>query len=179
MNDVIEFQRLASGYIPGLSEAGSPAAGAQFGASGPLPSSTSLQNCIAFRPAATAVGVYDILVGGAGPFPVGLGGPLASAFPNPPLVVVPVSPAGQIVQQGRVRLCSRAHINAAVPPVVGGAQLVIGSVLYGATLGPVPVYPGFSNAQLIRIYFATAAGVLADADFDFEIQRVLDPSQEP
>jgi hypothetical protein len=94
MDDVIQYQRIASGYVPGLSEVGTP---------------------------------------------------------------VPV-----------------------VPPstTAAAAPKAEWCVFYGASLGATPLYAGFLNSQVFRIII-TSAGALADADFDFSIERVIDPLQEP
>jgi len=177
MNDVIQYQRLASGYVPGLSEVGTPAAAVppastpRFGS--PAPSSALLQNCIVVRP--VAAGIYDVLVGGGNPAPVGIGG---AAQANPPLVT---PPAGTIIaQQGRVSVNIRSILAAVVAPptTAAAAPKAEWCVFYGATLGATPLYTGFSNDQVFRIII-TSGGALADADFDFSIERVIDPLQEP
>jgi len=177
MNDVVQYQRLASGYVPGLSEVGTPAPAVlpstlpNFG--DPAPSSALLQNCIVVRP--VAAGIYDVLVGGSNPAPVGIGGVPQT---NPPLVTPPSGTP--INQQGRVTVNIRSILPAVViPPTTAAAspQAQV-AIFYGSTLPGAPLYTGFSNDQLIRIII-TAGGALADADFDFSIERVIDPSQEP
>lgn len=177
MNDVIQYQRLASGYVPGLSEVGTPAPAVlpsstpSFGS--PAPSSALLQNCIVVRP--VAAGIYDVIVGGGNPAPVGIGGVPQG---NPPLV----TPAAgtPIVQTGRVSVNIRAILPAGVitaPTTAAGSPQASWAVFYGASLGPVPLYTGFSNDQVFRIII-TSGIALADADFDFSIERVIDPNQD-
>jgi hypothetical protein len=179
MDDVVLHQRLASGYIPLLSEHGTPAPGVLFGVAA---TSAVLINCTALRPAATAVGVVDIIIGGNGPSPVGIGGVLVA---SPPLVNVPAVATGQVVNQGRVIITPRSLIQAAAVPVAAGDPSINYSVEYGATLGAVPLYAGISNNQIVRVRFTSnfgqAAGVfvLADCDFDFSIERALNPASEP
>jgi hypothetical protein len=177
MNDVIQYQRLASGYVPGLSEVGTPAPAVppastpNFGS--PAPSSALLQNCIVVRP--VAVGIYDVLVGGGTPAPVGIGGVPQSA---PPLVTPPAGTP--IVQTGRVSVNVRSILPVlVVPPTTAAASPQVEvAIFYGASLGPAPqLYTGFSNDQLVRIII-TSGGALADADFDFSIERVIDPTQD-
>lgn len=178
MNDVVQFQRIASGYVPGLSEHGTPAAATppastpQFGS--PAPSSAVLENCIVLRP--VAAGIYDIIVNANGPAPVGLGGILIA---SPPLVT-PNVPA-IICDQARVRIGVRTVLPNAVvaPTTVAANPAVTYSVFNGASLGATPLYTGVDNRQVFRVIFGTflaqAAGVqiLADADFDFSIERVI------
>lgn len=73
----------------------------------------------------------------------------------------------------------------AVPATAAGSPDVSIAIYYGSEVGPVPIYTGIDNNRLIRVLLTTnlgqAAGVyiLADADFDFSIERVLDPNLEP
>lgn len=176
-DDIIQFQRIASGYVPGASET--------F-AAGTSPVSAKLQNCIVKRaPAARgATGVFDILVGPPqdtpnnqtalrskdGPAPVGLGGAQVN---DPPLNVVG---GGIVVDQGRASFHVRSTLTN--PPTSVNPQ-VTWAVQYGASLGPVPLYPGFSNNQLVRVIFTNLGGDDTDVDFDFSIERVIDPGVEP
>lgn len=177
MDDVIQYQRIASGYVPGLSETGTPApvvppaTTPRFGS--PAPSSAQLQNCIVVRP--VAAGIFDVLVGGGNPAPVGIGG---VAQGSPPLVGVPAGTP--IVSQGRVSVNIRSILPSPVvpPTTAAAAPKAEWCVFYGASLGATPLYTGFDNRQLFRIII-TSGGALADADFDFSIERVIDPAQEP
>ena len=178
MDDIIQHQRLASGYVPGKSET--------F-ASGFSPKTAVLQNCTVFRApgAIGAVGFIDVLVGPPntaplnqtslrsidGPAPVGLGGALIL---DPPLNVVG---GGIIVSQGRAKLTIRSTLTS--PPTSVNPQ-VTWAVQYGAAFGQTtPIYPGFNNNQLVRFIFTGGGGDAQDVDFDFEIERVLDPASEP
>jgi hypothetical protein len=169
--DIIQFSRIASGYVPGASETFAP---------GTSPKSAVLQNCTAIRRAA---GQIDILVGPpqdiapnqtalrskTGPAPVGLGGIFT---PDPPLNVVG---GGIIVNQGRAKATIRSTLT---NPVTSVNPSVTYCVQYGAEFGPIPVYPGFNNNQLVRFIFSSS-DVDTNVDFDFEIERVIDPSVEP
>lgn len=179
MDDVIQYQRLASGYVPGQSEIGTPAVVVppssvpSFG--NPGPSSADLQNCIVTRP--VAAGIYDILVGGGNPAPVGVGGVFVA---SPPLVA-PASGA-IVVGQARISLNVRSPLTSqgiAPPVTAAGNPNVTWAVWMGAQLGPVPLYSGFSNTQVFRVIVTTAAGVLTDIDFDFSIEQVIDPGTGP
>lgn len=185
MDDVIQYQRLASGYVPGLSEHGVPAAsappalGLSFGQA--VASSALLENCLVVRP--VAAGIFDIIIGGSGPAPVGIGG---TSEPSPPLV----APAGTVPgvnRTGRVSVNPRTIMAAlgAAPATAAGSPDVSVAIYYGSELGAVPLYTGIDNNRVVRVIFTTnlgqAAGVyiLADCDFDFSVERVLDPSTEP
>jgi hypothetical protein len=171
-DDIILHQRLASGYVPGLSET--------F-ANGKSPVSAVLQNCQAIR---FATGIIDVLVGppqasplnqttlrsSNGPAPVGIGGVLVT---SPPLNVVG---GAIVVNQGRVLATIRSVLT---NPSTNTNPMVTWCVLYGATLGPIPVYPGFSNAQIVRFIFSGSDDQALDVDFDFSIERVIDPNVEP
>jgi hypothetical protein len=177
-DDVILYQRIASGYIPGLSEVGMPAPGTFYGIA---PTSATFQNCRAVRPLLTPVGVYDIILPAGTIAPVGLGGVL---FTSPPLVAPPVSTV--VNTQGRVSVNVRALLGAAAaPPTPAGAPNVNVAIWYGSTLGlaALPIYPGIDNTRIVRIYvtsnFGVGAGEFADVDFDFSIERVIDPANEP
>jgi hypothetical protein len=183
---IVQFQRLASGYIPGASEAFANSAGAP---SLP-PASGAFQNCSVVRPAgaANAAGVYDIIVGppqtaplnqtslrsSDGPAPVGLGGPIVG---SPPLLAA-FAPSEVIVSQGRFRYSVRSGLQQ--PPAALSKPVMV-SVAYGATFlaGAPPLYPGFSNAQIIRVFVVNTAAGPVDADLDFDVERVIDPAQEP
>jgi hypothetical protein len=176
-DDIIQFQRIAAGYVPGRSETFLP---------GASPLSAKLQNCIVKRaPAAIGVvGIYDILVGPSqdvpnnttalraktGPAPVGLGGLQVN---SPPLNV---AGGGIIVDQGRATFTARSILTN--PPTTVSPN-VTHAVQYGAEFGAVPIYPGFLNTQLIRVIFTDGAGDATDVDFDFSIERVIDPDVEP
>ena len=148
-----------------------PASTPNFG--DPAPSSALLQNCIVVRP--VAAGIYDVIVGGNNPAPVGIGATPQNA---PPLVTPPAGTP--IAQTGRVSVNIRTILPVLVaPPTTAAASpQATAAVFYGASLGAVPLYTGFSNDQVFRIII-TSGGALADADFDFSIERVIDPSQEP
>jgi hypothetical protein len=189
MNDVIQYQRLASGYVPGLSEAGTPAAVVppstipNFGR--PAPTTAELQNCIVLRP--VAIGIFDILVGGNNPAPVGIGAVLQV---SPPLVAG-VAPAF-ICGQARVSIGVRTILPTppgGSPTTAAANPRVTWAVFNGSTIGPVPLYTGFSNDQVFRVIFsedaflagppASLTPTLANVDFDFAIERVIDPGIEP
>ena len=187
--DLVQYQRIASGYIPGASEAFANSVGAP---SLP-PASGVFQNCTVVRPAGAAnvQGVYDILVGppqtaptnqtslrsSDGPAPVGLGGPFVG---SPPLIAA-FAPGEVIVSQGRFRYGVRSGLQQ--PPIGVTFKPVTVSVAYGASFlaGQPPLYPGFTNAQIIRVFVSSVAAAPAsvDADLDFDIERVIDPAQEP
>lgn len=176
-DDIIQFQRIAAGYIPGRSET--------F-LSGASPISAKLQNCTVKRAPANigVVGIFDILIGPpqdtpnnttalrskTGPAPVGLGGAQVN---DPPLNVVG---GGIIVDQGRATFTARSILTN--PPTTVSPN-VTHAVQYGAAFGPNPIYPGFSNNQLVRVIFTDGAGDATDVDFDFSIERVIDPDVEP
>jgi hypothetical protein len=184
--DIVQYQRIASGYIPGASELFANTAGAP---SQP-PASGSFQNCTVVRPAGAvnAAGVYDIIVGPPqaqpnnqtalrspnGPAPVGLGGPFIA---SPPLLAA-FAPGEVVVIQGRFRHGVRSGLQQ--PPAALGKPVFV-SHAYGATFlaGAPPLYPGFSNAQIIRVFVENPAGAAVDADIDFDIDRVIDAALEP
>lgn len=184
--DLVQSQRVASGYIPGASELFANTVGAP---SQP-PASGVFQNCTAVRPAgaANAQGVYDILIGSPqaqpnnqtalrspnGPASVGLGGPFVA---SPPLLVA-FAPGEVIVSQGRFRYSVRSGLQQ--PPAALGKPVLV-SCAYGATFlaGQPPLYPGFSNAQILRVFVETAAGGPVDADLDFDVERIIDAASEP
>lgn len=169
---IVLHQRLASGYIPGLSET--------F-AQGASPVSAVLQNCTVVRPvgAGLGTGVYDIIIGGVNAAaPVGLGAPLVGA---PPLKAA-LAPGENVTNQGRTRL---QHRSALAIPIAAAKLAVFPTIAYGpqfltAATNP---YAGTTIQQIVRVFYATvdaaAAQVLADADFDFDIERVIDPNVEP
>jgi hypothetical protein len=185
--DIVLHQRVASGYVPGKSETFGVFPASPFTAnppSGATPTSCKLQNCQIFRPVGSAVGVYDILVGlpqstpvnqtalraAEMPFDVGLGGAM---YFDPPLNV---PGGGIVVNQGRATLNVRSTLANPPSSVDPGVEW---AVQYGASLvlGGAPIYPGFSNNQIVR-FIVTAGGDPIDIDFDFSIERVLDPSVE-
>jgi hypothetical protein len=181
MDDVIQYQRLASGYVPGQSESNSPVAvppSSQPNFGLPAPSTADLQNCIVTR---IGVGIYDILVGGNNPAPVGIGGVFSS---SPPLFTPPVAGA-IVVGQARVSINVRSPLTAqgvAPPTTAAGNPNVTWAVWMGAQLGPAPLYSGFANTQVFRVIMTTTvAGVLtlADVDFDFQVEQVIDPGTGP
>jgi len=186
--DLVQYQRLASGYVPGASEAFANSAAAP---SLP-PASGVFQNCTVVRPAgvANAAGVFDILVGPPqtaptnqtslrsidGPAPVGLGGAVVTA---PPLKAA-LAPSEIVVSQGRFRAMVRSAL--AQPPAATFLPVTF-TVAYGATFLAVSPYPGFSVNQIIRVFLSSVNAVadiaLTDADFDFDVERVIDGAKEP
>lgn len=171
MDDVVQYQRLASGYVPGESEA-FPNTNTQPSAP---PVSGRFQNCTVIRPAGplNAVGVYDILIGGDSPAPIGIGGERIGSPPlNPAL-----SPNEIVVSQGRFRAQVRSSLT---QPPSASAQTFPApiTVAYGASFLTTSPYPGFSVNQIIRVFIGFTNAVL-DVDFDFDVERVIDPSVEP
>ncbi len=155
MDDIVQTQTLASGYLPGLSEAGGTLGAPPTN----LPTSGKYQNCTVARTAGNAVGAYDITVGGNGPSPVGLGSELAL---TPPLAVA----LGNTCPEGRVRVQQRSILRGAGVGTVAEANI---AVLYGAQLTP-------PQPQLVRLLVTGRDGA-ADVDLDFTIDRVIDPTQ--
>jgi hypothetical protein len=154
-DDIIAHARLASGYVPGLTDQ------SVTGPNGASIQTAVLENCtvtrtITLNPLLVIHGSYDIIIGGNGPAPVGIGG-----VNQPTLVGNPV-----VVDQGRVIITKRGP---------AGAQ--VGTILYGDSLAP----PN-RNPQLVRVTFNASADIehaLEDADFDFSIEYVESPLTSP
>lgn len=151
MNDLVQHQRLASGFVPAASEPS---------AAGVLDILTAkLQNCTVKRVVGHVVGFIDITLNAGDPGPSGIGSK-AVVYPAP-------IGAANTVQQLRTTITIRGTQGVAAP---GTALLIFTTVIAGPEIG--------LAANVVRVLFATAAAA-ADADFSFEIDRVIDPSQEP
>lgn len=97
MDDVIQHQRLASGFVPAASDASL--------------ATSVLQNCTVARTGGIGAGSFDILIGANGPAPAGIGGVF-----QPALGTV-------VVDQGRARFTSRTA-GVVLNSVVYGDSLV-------------------------------------------------------
>lgn len=132
MDDVIQHQRVASGFVPGATDV--------------TLATAVLQNCNISRTARIAVGSYDILIGANGPYPRGIGGVNQPTLPGNPVVV----------DQGRVSITCRGPAGVRLETVVYGDSIAgpnrnprLVRVTFTAGAGPADADFDFSIERVI------------------------------